>query len=95
MKNEMTVEKSPTCEHAFMTGKGRWYCKKSLADKDDCGEYKISEEIKKAFTSEPKSDVNDVLDKIITEIEEAQTYDGIYIDRAYVLDIIYKYREEE
>lgn len=36
----MTVEKCSTCEHAFTTGKGRWYCEKSLADKDDCGEYK-------------------------------------------------------
>ena len=44
MKNEMTVEKCSTCEHAFTTGKGRWYCKKSLADKDDCGEYKMLEQ---------------------------------------------------
>lgn len=35
-----------------------------------------------------------VLDKIRTEIEEAQTYDGIYIDRAYVLEIIDKYKAE-
>lgn len=35
------------------------------------------------------------LDKIRAEIEEIQAYDGIYIDRAYVLEIIDKYREEE
>lgn len=34
----------------------------------------------------------EVLDKISAEIEEAQTYDGIYIDRAYVLGIIDKYK---
>lgn len=31
-------------------------------------------------------------DKIRAEIEEAHTYDGIYIDRAYVLEIIDKYK---
>ena len=36
-----------------------------------------------------------VLDKIKAEIEEIQTYDGIYIDRAYVLEIIDKYRKEQ
>lgn len=36
----------------------------------------------------------EVLDKITAEIEEAQTYDGIYIDRAYVLEIIDKYKAE-
>jgi hypothetical protein len=35
-----------------------------------------------------------VLNKIRAEIEEAQTYDGIYIDRAYVLEIIDKYKAE-
>lgn len=35
-----------------------------------------------------------VLDEISAEIEEAQTYDGIYIDRAYVLQIIDKYKTE-
>ena len=35
-----------------------------------------------------------VLDKIRAEIEEAQTYDGIYIDRAYVLEIIDEYEAE-
>ena len=93
----MTVEKCSTCEHAFTTGKGRWYCKKSLADKDDCGEYKISEEIKKAFTSEPKSDVNDVLDKIRTEIMQMPTIslnaNDIY--KADVLAVINKYRKED
>lgn len=41
----MTINKCRTCEHAFTTGKDRLYCKKSLADKDDCGEY---EELKKS-----------------------------------------------
>ena len=35
-----------------------------------------------------------ILDKIRAEIEEAQTYDGIYIDRAYVLQILDKYKAE-
>ena len=35
-----------------------------------------------------------VLDKISAEIEEIETYDGIYIDRAYVLQIIDKYKAE-
>ena len=35
------VDKCRTCKYAFTTGKDRWYCKKSLADKDDCGEYEI------------------------------------------------------
>ena len=35
-----------------------------------------------------------VFDKIGAEIEEVSTYDGIYIDRAYVLEIIDKYRGE-
>ncbi len=39
-------------------------------------------------------EINSVLDKIRAEIEEAQTYDGIYIDRAYVLEIIDKYKAE-
>ena len=38
--------------------------------------------------------IEQYLDKITAEIEEAQTYDGIYIDRAYVLEIIYKYKAE-
>lgn len=36
----------------------------------------------------------DVLDKIMEEIEEIETYDGLYIDRAYVLQIIDRYRNE-
>ena len=39
----MTIDKCRTCKHAFTTGKDRWYCKKSLADKDDCGEYEMVE----------------------------------------------------
>lgn len=36
----------------------------------------------------------DVLDKMIAEIEEIETCDGIYIDRAYVLEILDKYKAE-
>lgn len=36
----------------------------------------------------------DVLNKIRSEIEEIETYDGLYIDRAYVLEIIDKYKAE-
>lgn len=42
-------------------------------------------------------DNENVLDKIRTEIEELQMYKGlydIYINRAYVLEIIDKYRAE-
>lgn len=35
-----------------------------------------------------------VLDKIRNEIEEIETYDGIYIDRFFVLQIIDKYTTE-
>lgn len=35
------------------------------------------------------------LDKVRAEIEEIETYDGIYVDRAYVLQIIDKYMESE
>lgn len=34
----MSIDKCRTCKHAFTTRKDRLYCKKSLADKDDCGE---------------------------------------------------------
>lgn len=37
---------------------------------------------------------NDVLDKISAEIEEIETYDGIYIDRYYVLEILDKHKAE-
>lgn len=40
-----TIDKCRTCKHAFTTGKDRWYCKKSLADKDDCGEYEMTIEL--------------------------------------------------
>lgn len=36
----------------------------------------------------------DVLNKISAEIEEIETYDGFYIDRFYVLQIIDKYKAE-
>ena len=39
-ESEYDIEKCHTCEYAFTTGKDRWYCKKSLADKDDCREFK-------------------------------------------------------
>ena len=37
--------------------------------------------------------VDIVLDDINAEIEKIETYDGLYIDRAYVLQIIDKYKE--
>lgn len=37
----------------------------------------------------------EAFDKATAEIEEIETYDGIYIDRAYVLQIIDKYRKGE
>jgi hypothetical protein len=36
----------------------------------------------------------EVFDKIRAEIEEVNTYDGVYIDRAYVLEILDKYKAE-
>ena len=42
----------------------------------------------KALGQEP------IINKIRAEIEEIQTYDGIYIDRDYVLAIIDKYKAE-
>ena len=39
----MTIDKCRTCKNAFATGKDILYCKKSLADKDDCGEYSAIE----------------------------------------------------
>ena len=52
------------------------------------GKYDAVRELK----SGNNSNTNEVLDKIRTEIEEVQTYDGIYIDRAYVLETIDKYK---
>jgi Zn finger protein HypA/HybF involved in hydrogenase expression len=40
----MTIDKCRTCKNVFSTGKDRLYCKKSLADKDDCGEYSAIEQ---------------------------------------------------
>ena len=37
----------------------------------------------------------EVLDKIRAEIEQIETYDGHYIDRAYVLQIIDKYKAQK
>ena len=39
----MKIDICRTCKHAFTTGKDRLYCKKLLADKDDCGEYEITD----------------------------------------------------
>lgn len=57
---------------------------------------KIAEDIYDTAYARGKnhSDVTKVLEKIKEEIEEAQTHDGIYIDRAYVLEIIDKCKEE-
>ena len=39
----MKIDICRTCKHAFTTGKDRLYCKKLLADKDDCGEYETTD----------------------------------------------------
>ena len=39
--------------------------------------------------------VRKILDKIVAEIEDRETYDGIYLDRYDVLAIIDKYRGEQ
>ena len=62
-------------------------------------EIKISkEELKRIILknySKPKTViVNDVLDKISAEIEERETYEGVYLDRYDVLEIIDKYKAE-
>ena len=54
---------------------------------DDLGTYYNSIAASKPF--------DDVLDAIRFEIEEMTTYDGTYIDRAYVFEIIDKYKESE
>ena len=57
----------------------------------------ISETEIKSMTKEQnymrgyKDGKSDVLDRISAEIEEIETYDGLYIDRAYVFQIIDKY----
>lgn len=63
----------------------------------------------KALSTEPREDATlkdifcmgceykeqePILDKIRAEIEEIETYDGLYIDRAYALEIIDKYKAE-
>lgn len=35
-----------------------------------------------------------LFNKIRAEIEEIETYDGLYVDRAYVLQILDKYKSE-
>ena len=57
----MTFDKCSTCKYAFVTGKDRLYCKKSLADKDDCREYS-------AIEQEPNTDK----EKRIQECENKQ-----------------------
>ena len=66
-----------------------------LQNNFDCGNtygYKVADEIIGLLPSVTPQE--SILDKIRAEIEEAQTYDGIYIDRAYVLEIIDKYKAE-
>lgn len=55
----------------------------------------IKEKAKDDFIELCKADAEQTstLDKIRDEIEEIETYDGLYIDRAYVLEIIDKYRK--
>lgn len=69
----MIAEKCRTCKHSFTTSKYRIYCKKSLADKDDCGEYKrISEEGRMA---------NTVLDKIREEIKDTFYPEEVHLNK--------------
>lgn len=88
----MTFEKCCTCKHVFTTGKNWWYCKKSLADKDDCGEYAM-----KVFNAK---EVNDIFDKIRAEIKAllnanpSYWHSGDMVEREEVLDIIDKYKTE-
>lgn len=37
--------------------------------------------------------IDALFDEMRTEIEEIETYDGLYIDRAFVLQILDKYKE--
>ena len=46
------------------------------------------------FSDEGATTADDILDKMIAEIEEIETYDGCYVDRDYVLQIIDKYKAE-
>lgn len=57
-------------------------------------EDKLREIVQEKVDEIKKNLIEQYLDKITAEIEEAQTYDGIYIDRAYVLEIIDKYKAE-
>lgn len=59
-------------------------------EREPKSEWQKDHEILKAYSD----GANGVLDDVSAEIEEIETYDGIYIDRAYVLQIINKYRTE-
>lgn len=52
----MIFEKCCTCKHSFTTGKDRLYCKKALADKDDCGEYEMLDKEIETLEQEPCGD---------------------------------------
>lgn len=89
----ITIDKCRTCKYAFTTGKDRWYCKKSLADKDDCREYKIAIQLLK---QEQKTNT---LDKIRAEIkqtaDEEQKHDEKWaMGLRYAVKIIDKHKAE-
>lgn len=78
-----TLEKCRTCKHAFTTSKDRWYCKKSLADKDDCGEYEMT------AIEKSKAEIKQIAD-------EEQKHDEKWaIGLRYAVKIIDKYAEQE
>lgn len=79
----MTFEKCSICKHSFTT-KGRLYCKKALADKDDCGKYEIKDDCRnemtdieilqslKAYTCKPE-----VIDKAISALRQKPCEDCV------------------
>ena len=97
-------KKCHTCKHAFTTGKDRWYCKKSLADKDDCGSYEIKHETVTEFADRCKECGREkVLNKIRAAIIANSIADYEYhgcgtdeliIETSTALQIIDKYKAE-
>lgn len=83
----MTIEKCRTCKHTFTTGKDRWYCELSLADKDDCGEYEnkyTPGACNFCSTIYPDEDTQDIL-------FAKGKYSGVYIDEFITIDNEGKY----
>ena len=77
----MSIDKCRTCKHSFTTGKDRLYCKKSLADKDDCGEYEMTMmpryiSADKYYEAKLKTDMIAMLTELQLEIEEMKSYES-------------------